>query len=326
MNSHSISTIIITTSLPAAGRRVPNRKPALQTRTRVGTNGDDADKFVPSPRGANLIDPKDGQQPRSLQCANANRIGNFDRDVAFGPIVGDSATFEDYEEELKYAFKNYLYELLKHNDSLLTLGFSTDSSFQRFYTEMDTSNIGSFGAIREAIDSNMVDSAATLNELVTDINSIEYSRKSVNSVIINKILQGLDLDATDSTLLEYVFAQHWIQAGKAVYETAGILGKEYHSPQISFRKSTSAHNETKKTDEQQLNIKIHPNPTSNHVTISVPENITFVFELKDIYNRICIQKENINELDVSTFTSGIYAVRILVNNKVQYSGKLVIIK
>ena len=34
MNSHSISTKIILTSLPAAGRRVPNRKPALQTRTR----------------------------------------------------------------------------------------------------------------------------------------------------------------------------------------------------------------------------------------------------------------------------------------------------
>ncbi|MBK9048357.1 MAG: hypothetical protein IPL74_17300 [Bacteroidetes bacterium] len=72
----------------------------------------------------------------------------------------------------------------------------------------------------------MVDSAATLNELVTDINSIEYSRKSVNSVIINKILQGLDPDAADSTLLEYIFAQHWIIAGKAVYEATAILGKE----------------------------------------------------------------------------------------------------
>lgn len=166
--------------------------------------------------------------------------------MAFGPIVGDSATFDDYEVELKYAFKNYLYELLKANDSLLSLGLSTDSSFQRFYSEMDTSNIGSFGAIREAIDSNMVDSAATLNELVTDINSIEYSRKSVNSVIINKILQGLDPDAADSTLLEYIFAQHWIIAGKAVYEAAAILGKEYHSPEVSFRKSTEAAEETKK--------------------------------------------------------------------------------
>ncbi|MBK9048358.1 MAG: hypothetical protein IPL74_17305 [Bacteroidetes bacterium] len=64
---------------------------------------------------------------------------NFDRDLAFGPIVGDSATFDDYEVELKYAFKNYLYELLKANDSLLSLGLSTDSSFQRFYSEMDAS-------------------------------------------------------------------------------------------------------------------------------------------------------------------------------------------
>ncbi|MBL0339719.1 MAG: T9SS type A sorting domain-containing protein [Bacteroidetes bacterium] len=163
-------------------------------------------------------------------------------------------------------------------------------------------------------------------EWVTDINSIEYSRKSVNSVIINKIIQGLDPDATDSTLLEYIFAQHWIVAGKAVYEAAAILGKEYHSPEISFRKSTEAVVETKKPEEIKLNIKIYPNPSSNHVTISIPESIKYVFELRDIYNRICIQKENIKEINVSTLTNGIYAVRILVSNKVQYSGKLVIIK
>ena len=37
MNSHSISTIVILASLPAAGRRVPNHRPALQTRTREGS-------------------------------------------------------------------------------------------------------------------------------------------------------------------------------------------------------------------------------------------------------------------------------------------------
>ncbi|MBL0343619.1 MAG: T9SS type A sorting domain-containing protein [Bacteroidetes bacterium] len=78
--------------------------------------------------------------------------------------------------------------------------------------------------------------------------------------------------------------------------------------------------------QNESNFSIYPNPANDKITVTVSENIEYVFELRDIYNRICIQKENIKELDVSTLTNGIYSVRILVSNKIQYSGKLVIIK
>ena len=70
---------------------------------------------------------------------NTNRIGEFERDLAFGSVAADTMSFEYYEDELKYAFKDYLYELLKQNDSLLTLGLPSDSVFQRFFTHMDSS-------------------------------------------------------------------------------------------------------------------------------------------------------------------------------------------
>ncbi|MBK7389787.1 MAG: T9SS type A sorting domain-containing protein [Bacteroidetes bacterium] len=93
-----------------------------------------------------------------------------------------------------------------------------------------------------------------------------------------------------------------------------------------FQKINRSGRGNQKPEEIKLNIKIYPNPTSNLVTISVPDSIQYVFELRDIYNRICIQKKNNKEIDVSTLSNGIYAVRILVSNKMQYSGKLVIIK
>ncbi|MBK9048356.1 MAG: T9SS type A sorting domain-containing protein [Bacteroidetes bacterium] len=81
-----------------------------------------------------------------------------------------------------------------------------------------------------------------------------------------------------------------------------------------------------KPEEIKLNIRIYPNPTSNLITISVPDSIQYVFELRDIYIVYVFKRKITKEIDVSTLSNGIYAVKFLVSNKMQYSGKLVIIK
>ncbi|MBK7971403.1 MAG: hypothetical protein IPK08_22065 [Bacteroidetes bacterium] len=290
-----------------------------------GTDGDNADPFVPSPRGPNLIFPDDGHSGGTVTCMNTNRIGEFERDLAFGSVAADTMSFEYYEDELKYAFKDYLYELLKQNDSLLTLGLPSDSVFQRFFTHMDSTNIGSFGIIRQALDSNLIDTAEFINDNITESNSIELYRKSVNEILISKIFEDINLDGSDSTLLENIFSKHWIEAGMVIYDVAGILGQEYHSPQISFKKRPNDSTNMSLPKLSKRIVKFSPNPTRDKVTILGTENTTFEIEIIDMYNRVCLRKTNTKEIDLSMFANGIYSIRVLMEN-VPYSGKLVLLK
>jgi hypothetical protein len=290
-----------------------------------GTDLDDTDPFVPSPRGPNLIFPDDGHSGGTVTCMNTNRIGEFERDLAFGSVAADTMSFENYEDELKYAFKYYLYELLKQNDSLLTLGLLSDSVFQRFFTHMDSTNIGSFGTIRLALDSNLIDTAEFINDNITESNSIELYRKSVNEILISKIFEDINLDGSDSTLLENIFSKHWIEAGMVIYDVAGILGQEYHSPQISFKKRPNDSTNMSLPKLSKRIVKFSPNPTRDKVTILGTENTTFEIEIIDMYNRVCLRKTNTKEIDLSMFANGIYSIRVLMEN-VPYSGKLVLLK
>lgn len=115
------------------------------------------------------VSPQPIQNPGTAGCANSNLQGDFDRDARFGAVVGDSAQYDDYENELNYAAKTSVYETLKQNDSLLTLGLSSDASFQTFYNYMSTTHIGTLSDVQAALGSNQIDSAAVINQAVNSL-------------------------------------------------------------------------------------------------------------------------------------------------------------
>ncbi|MBL0074078.1 MAG: hypothetical protein IPP34_20680 [Bacteroidetes bacterium] len=113
-----------------------------------GIDGDDTNPFVPWPRGTGVLNPFDEVDPSSPTCANANRIGDFDRDLSWGPVVTDTASYlVEYADELSHLFRQHVYDQLSANDSLLTIGSASDSLFQSFYDQMDSTNTGRFGRV-----------------------------------------------------------------------------------------------------------------------------------------------------------------------------------
>ena len=110
-----------------------------------------------------------------------------------------------------------------------------------------------------------------------------------------------------------------------IYDVAGILGQEYHSPQISFRKRPNDSTNMSLPKLSKRIVKFSPNPTRDKVTILGTENTTFEIEIIDMYNRVCLRKNNTKEIDLTMFANGIYSIRVLMEN-VPYSGKLVLLK
>ena len=221
-----------------------------------------------------------------------------------------------------------MFETLKQNDSLLNLGLPTDASFLDFFNAMSTTNIGTLSDVQTALDSNQIDTAAVINEAVNDTNSIEYARKKVNSILSEKILKNIPMTASDTATLEYIFSQHWILAGDAVYTAAAILGKEYHSPHISLRKRHPAEPETPKTDAEFANISIHPNPANNKLHVTGLPEANCEIEIYDSCSRLLFKKLNADDsliIDLQGYSNGLYHLRVH-NYDQNYRTNFVILK
>jgi hypothetical protein len=295
-----------------------------------GTDGDDTDPLVPSPRGPGLIDPTGGQAPGSSICANANRIAGFDRDYSWGPVAIDTASYiSEYSEELSHLFRQNVYDQLNASDSLLFLGTSNDSLFQSFYDQMDSTNAGRFGEVVVAIDSSMIDTAVVLLDYITGANTIETNRKLVFSILTNKVLVDSIISETDTTSLENILSLHWLYTGKAVYDAAGALGHEYHSPEISLRTQNSQIT-FQQSDETpvlaSVPVSILPNPTGTSTYVSIGTSKSYRLELFDMFNRLVQVQNNNPILDVSNLAGGIFTLQVIIEQQVIHSGKIVVLK
>ena len=79
---------------------------------------------------------------------------------------------------------------------------------------------------------------------------------------------------------------------------------------------------TKNTPDTPSNkIEIFPNPTSDYIILRSPTSISKV-EIFDQNNRIVISSQSI-EIDVSSLISGVYFVRCITSNNVQYYQKFI---
>lgn len=274
-------------------------------------DGVSTNNFGPFPRATNLINPDDNEPPGSAFCEQGNLLSVFDRDKSFGAIVGDSATYYENENDRSYADKTIVFETLKKNDSLLNLGFTSDASFQMFYDQMIETNIGKLSEVVTAIDSNLVDSAIVLNGSVIDTNNIEYARKTINQILIEKVLKDSILTFADTLNLEFIFYQHWITSGMSVYDAAAILDREYHSPQTSLRlQNFNSSNQRDLISK----FKVYPNPASNKLFISELQNLNNKIEIYDPFDRLVFKQEftfHTIEINISNFPNGIYILKLI---------------
>ncbi|MBL0074077.1 MAG: T9SS type A sorting domain-containing protein [Bacteroidetes bacterium] len=137
------------------------------------------------------------------------------------------------------------------------------------------------------------------------------------------------MSSTDTTSLENIVSLHWLYTGDAVYEAAGALGYEYHSPEISLRMQNSQISIQQPSDTSLLTtipVSIHPNPTGTSTYVSVETTKAYRLELFDMFNRLVQVQHNTPVLDVSNLAGGIFILNVIIEQQVIHSGKIVVLK
>ena len=69
-----------------------------------------------------------------------------------------------------------------------------------------------------------------------------------------------------------------------------------------------------------INFLVYPNPTTSNITINLEEGVTLL-QIIDVTGKVIITQSNIGKgvqsLDLSSFNSGIYFIKIIANNQVK---------
>ncbi|MBK7183362.1 MAG: T9SS type A sorting domain-containing protein, partial [Bacteroidetes bacterium] len=182
----------------------------------------------------------------------------------------------------------------------------------------------------------------TLNNSINPNILLEQNQKSVNTLILKKMLNNQYIyNTNDSTALMDIAAQCPLQGGNAVYQARNLLAAIYNEL-IDFednceetQKHFVANNETESiTQHFSKAVKLYPNPNNGNMMLDYSLNETEVGKLNiydvsgrliDSYNLLSGENKqlNINKTDLE---NGIYFYEVIINDKLQASDKLIIIK
>ncbi|MBK9424823.1 MAG: hypothetical protein IPN54_11965 [Bacteroidetes bacterium] len=292
--------------------------------------GDDlssGNDFSPNPYSSDVVIADPFATGSTIDCiAETLAVAGIDRDAVYGPVVADTITYTENQENYRYLAREALFKLLSENPALLTISSSLDSAFAAFYDEMRLVNAGKFDSVQMAINTNELVEAGSLNEAIDDNNAIESNRKIVNSIQINKIEMDIALDATDTTALESIYGQHWKEGGLASYEAAAILFREYYTEENSLRVQNMPQEVTDVKPETRKELSIYPNTAKGKIYFDRILSPLSIVKLFDASSRQIISCAATNEIDIRGLEDGFYVLMVIEDQTNIFYKNVVIIK
>ncbi len=210
---------------------------------------------------------------------------------------------------------------------------ANDSVFARFYNETMISNIALFDRADSLILAGNLEAASDLNLSITDTNLIETNRKTVNDILINKVLMDEGLSATDSTTLEEIALQNPLTGGKAVYQARAILFLEVHYFNEALRLSSQLNENPIVAPKEPFSyFKLIPNPANDKCMVKFEDfNQKFVLQIRHatgqlIYSYELLPHTQSKLLDTSTMDPGVYFVFVNDGEAISEIKKLVVVR
>ena len=148
---------------------------------------------------------------------------------------------------------------------------------------------------------------------------------------------GLDSIVQHKESILFIAHQCPYQGGNAVYSARFYSflfndSIEYDDMDICLQQGIYRIGHDESIIEKTINLELHPNPANEYVEIKVvglkPSKINI--SIYDLEGRILSTYSNVNsegfKLDVSHFKNGIYLVCVDGNEKVQFKGKLAVVR
>jgi|GEM_PF-2194701 len=240
----------------------------------------------------------------------------------------------DYKTESKAMAKEYLYESLSLNDTIL----QDDTLYQRFYNQMQNTDIGKLYEVKANLIDGKLTDALQVNQEVDPVEVPQANEKAMNEIAANTLLQG---EAYAQTQIQNALAiahQCPYSGGNAVYQARAFVEtyysqtEDYDDVGICLQQGIYKQGETKKTITPH-DFTLHPNPASNQIVIDIKGNIDGICRIEIINNVgevVLAQSYNCEQkshtLDISNLTDGMYQVRVAFNNEYRFISKLAVIR
>lgn len=256
-------------------------------------------------------------------------VAEPDREARYGSTAADTLDFADYAVEFTYKSKQFVYDLITKDTSLLTRNVPGDTTFRNFYNSVYVSNIGLFNRVDSLLGIGDLNGAYEMNSSISDTNLFESNLKTCNAILISKILVDSALSATDSVTLYNIAVQDPLTGGWAAYMARAMLFMEAHQEQPTYRfpgpsSLVSAY------QVQQTNMLLVPNPANETCTVYFERlDCNARFMLINSLGQIIFQRDLLNdtsklELLVRDISPGLYMVMAIEMNGSVHRRSLII--
>ena len=166
---------------------------------------------------------------------------------------------------------------------------------------------------------------------VTSANNAESNKKFVFGVLAEEMQTDSPLTVNQKILLHGVGVQNAIEGGEAVYIARAKLNEDIVDDPVGYyRYSSNQHQEQEKNAKKG---KLYPNPATTGVIYSYKWSDEQTGQLS-IYNTInlCVLvvklsgKETAKQIDLSSFSQGVYFFRVHCNDDESDSGKIILMR
>lgn len=256
-------------------------------------------------------------------------IGPGKREAMFGSIVRDEKLFIANADENRMNNRKYLYNALKNDPSLMTLGAPDDIDYQNFFASVSIENEGKIEDVNILIADTNYLAAANINASIQANIVAEDNQKVLNEIYLSTWAQGLEIDSTQFYILEAIACQSPLEGGSAVYGARTMIGLDYECANGENRTMTIV-DESLFEEEILDEFSIYPNPTSGRFTINnnSSELVNGKVQILDITGKIVaeykLNNTNETQINITDLSDGIYHYLIYSNGTSVYANKLVI--
>ena len=328
----------------------------------------------PSPNGTNnssslyILQTVSSSSSASPSC-HSIPFNCYKEFINFSPQFSMAVASEDihsYADSSKYTgalwvSERQLFKELQDDSTQIAV----DSTYNKFYADMKSSEIGTIGKIEPSIIAMAISMGDTVhldtikyNTLLSSaisnnnsLGSVSFSQnaKSIYSIYFRTVAHGYSIkDSSDIAFIDTLAHACPFDKGDAVYlaralySTFAIMDafdddlicnpSQYRDSSKTKMLNVSPHDTTEYHDNQYY-AKVYPNPAANSAVIlfATEQNSTNIAELYDNLGRLVFSTKEVGDfgsitIDLTKFSSGIYMVRFISGDQVLLNSKLVIRK
>ncbi len=260
-------------------------------------------------------------------CPNPLFMRTLSSENILNKIVQDSVDYpySIAPDEVRYYNRETAFKSMKSNDSIIR-----NVAREQFMDATENENIGLLTAVTDSIASGDLVTAEIINDAVTDTNVIEYNKRTVNDIIIQRSINGvLLLTAIDTAVLLNIAVQDGMHGGEAVYRARAILRLRIADNYSGYQASHKIKSQTLVLNNPL--IQIYPIPTDGVIYVKAINTEIRLVEVFDITGRLlykCKLKSAASnaKIDLDFLTAGCYTIKTTDSADLKYSNKIILNK